>query len=287
MRDDAQFQVFLKFAVLLDQEVVGPAVDPQRRDPAVVDLLDECERVLGSSSGRLAEDRDELGTALRGLGGVEAGEAQGAGMRVDAGERVGVLQTKLDRAVAAHREAANGAAGALGLDRERAVDQANDVLDQVVLISIAGPGTDGVGVPAPAAVGHDNDQREPGRIALDAGAPHPDRVVVGQAMEQVERSPGTGNLGVVGKDHVEGRGLVERVAMVVDRGTGHQRSSALGIDLRSVWNTSYGGRPFISRSRARGRRGCPDDAGGSRAPRGRAGPSSSRCGSRDTPGIRG
>ena len=63
---------------------------------------------------------------------------------------------------------------------------------------------EGVGVPAPAAVGHDDDQREPLDVALDAGPPLPDRVVVGEAVEQVEDGPGARYLRVVGEDDVEG-----------------------------------------------------------------------------------
>src|SRR5690349_225646 len=39
VRDPGGFQVFMEFAVLVDQEIVGPTVDPQRRDAAVVDPL--------------------------------------------------------------------------------------------------------------------------------------------------------------------------------------------------------------------------------------------------------
>ena len=64
-------------------------------------------------------------------------EAEGPGVGIDAGEHLVVLQPELDRAVAAHREPADGPAGALGLDGEGPVDQADDVLDQVVLVGVA------------------------------------------------------------------------------------------------------------------------------------------------------
>ena len=43
-----------------------------------------------------------------------------------------------------------------------------------------------VGVEAAAAVGHDDDERQPRDIAFDARAAHPDGVVVGEAMEEIE-----------------------------------------------------------------------------------------------------
>jgi hypothetical protein len=113
-----------------------------------------------------------------------------------------VLQRDLDRAIAPHREPADGPARTLGADGEGALDQADDVLDQVVLVGVP---LDGVGVPASAAVGHHDHQRQPGDIALDARPAHPDRVVVGEPVEQVIDAPGSGDLGLVGEDHEERR----------------------------------------------------------------------------------
>ena len=123
-------------------------------------------------------------------------DSQGPGVGVDAGEHLVVLEPELDRAVAAHRQPADRPAGTLGLHRERPIDQADDVLDQVVLVGVAGLG---VGVPAPAAVGHDHDQGQALDVALDAGPPHPDRVVVGQAVQQVKTDHGLGIAGSSGK----------------------------------------------------------------------------------------
>ncbi len=55
-----RFQVGVEGPVLVEQEVLGPAVDSHRRDPAVVDLLDDGERVFRASGRLLAEDPDEL-----------------------------------------------------------------------------------------------------------------------------------------------------------------------------------------------------------------------------------
>ena len=63
---------------------------------------------------------------------------------------------------------------------------------------------------------------KPGDVALDAGAPHPDRVVVGKAMEEIEDRPGPGDLGIVGEDDVERRRFLERPAVIVDRGERHE-----------------------------------------------------------------
>ena len=96
--------------------------------------------------------------------------------------------------------------------------EADDVLDQVVLVGVADLG---VGVPAPAAVGHDDDQGQALDVALDARAPHPDRVVVRQAVEQVEDRPGPADRRVVREDHADRRRLLERAAVVVDAGERH------------------------------------------------------------------
>ena len=61
VRDVQRLQVAMERPVLLQQEVVGAAVDQERGDAAVVDPFDDGERVLGSSLGRLAEDPLELG----------------------------------------------------------------------------------------------------------------------------------------------------------------------------------------------------------------------------------
>jgi hypothetical protein len=40
------FQMLVKFLVLFEQKIIGAAVDPERGDAAVVDPLDDGERVL-------------------------------------------------------------------------------------------------------------------------------------------------------------------------------------------------------------------------------------------------
>src|SRR4051812_42443627 len=54
-------QVLVERPVLVEQEIAGPAVDPQGRDPAVIDGLREAERVVGASLVFFAEDALELG----------------------------------------------------------------------------------------------------------------------------------------------------------------------------------------------------------------------------------
>jgi hypothetical protein len=49
--DVKTFQMLVKFLVLFEQEIIGAAVDPERGDAAVVDPLDDGERVLGPPLG--------------------------------------------------------------------------------------------------------------------------------------------------------------------------------------------------------------------------------------------
>src|SRR5581483_1008487 len=126
VRDAARFQMLVELAVLRDQEVVDPAVDPHQRNQAVVDPLDQRERVLGAPLGRLAEDGEELGTALGGLVRVEPREAEGTRVRVYAAKHITVLEAELDRAVTAHREPADRTPRAFSLYRKGTVDQTDD-----------------------------------------------------------------------------------------------------------------------------------------------------------------
>jgi len=105
------------------------------------------------------------------------------------------------------------------LDREVPLDEAHDVLEEVVLVGVA---VLRVAEPAPAAVGHHDDQRHPERVALQERPAHPGRVVVGEAVEQVIRPPRLLRVGAVGEEDAAGRGVFERMAVVVDRGKGHR-----------------------------------------------------------------
>ena len=82
----------------------------------------------------------------------------GSRMRVDAGKHRGVFQTQLDRSITPHRQPADRPARSFCLDRESTVDQADHILDQVVFI---GEPFHGIGIPAAAAVGHDDHQGNP------------------------------------------------------------------------------------------------------------------------------
>ena len=73
VRDVQRLQVLVEVAVLVEQEVVGPAVDPERRDPAMVDPLDERERVLGPPRGDLPKIRANSGLRSRAVSGSSRG----------------------------------------------------------------------------------------------------------------------------------------------------------------------------------------------------------------------
>jgi len=64
-------------------------------------------------------------------------------------------------------------------------------LDDVGLKRRAGV-VSGVGVEAALAVGHDDDQRQAHDVVLDARPPRPGRVVVGQAVQQVQHGERAG-----------------------------------------------------------------------------------------------
>lgn len=178
-----RFQVGVEGPVLVDQEVLGPAVDSHRRDPAVVDLLDDGERIFRAAGRLLAEDPDDLRGEFFRLLRVGAEKGQGAGVGVDASEHLVMLEPELDRAVAPHREPADRPAEALGSDREGPLDQFDDVLDQIVFVGVS---LGGVGIPPPATVRHDDHQGEALDIAFDTRPSHPDGVVVGEPVEEVE-----------------------------------------------------------------------------------------------------
>ena len=61
VRDVHRFEMLVERAVLVEQEVVLAAVDPQRGDAAVVDLLDDGEGVFRTAPWAFAEDPFELG----------------------------------------------------------------------------------------------------------------------------------------------------------------------------------------------------------------------------------
>ena len=76
-----------------------------------------------------------------------------------------------------------------------------------------------VGVEATSAVGHDDDEGEVTDIPFDASVPHPDGVVVGESVEEVE--DGEGALSGLGDDGPGGDGLAEDLAFPVQFAEAH------------------------------------------------------------------
>ena len=108
---------------------------------------------------------------------------QAAGMAVDGAVAARIAHGEAQGAVAAHGEAADGAAVAVRAGVECLFDEIRQLLgDMFAPMRALGV----VGVEAAAAVGHDDDERQPRDIAFDACAAHPDGVVVGEAMEEIE-----------------------------------------------------------------------------------------------------
>ncbi len=205
--------------VLAEEEVVGPAVDPQRGNPPVVQLRDDPERVVGAVLGVPAEDPLELGADRpRLLRDVLAENAQGPRVRVGRAEHLGILQRELDRAIAPHRQPADGPTRPLGPDRERPLDQTDHVFDQVILV---GEPVHRVRVPPPTTVGHHDHQGHPGDVTLDAGPAVPGRVVIRQAVEEVIGRPRGRDGRGFGGDHTECRRFSQRPALVLNRRERH------------------------------------------------------------------
>src|SRR5262249_62379712 len=77
VRDVKRLQMRVERPVLVYQEIVRAAIDPQRGDAAVVDSFDQGERVFGAPGRRPAEDPVELRESLPGPREIASQEADG------------------------------------------------------------------------------------------------------------------------------------------------------------------------------------------------------------------
>src|SRR6185437_3202270 len=113
---------------------------------------------------------------------------EGAGMADGGAEEVRELEGELDRAIAAHRESADAAAFAGGSGAKGGIDEGDEVAHERRL---PGHADLGIAIESAAAVRHNDDKWEVGGVSLNAGAALPHRVIVREAMQEIEGSEGT------------------------------------------------------------------------------------------------
>ncbi len=183
----------VEFAVLVEEEVVGAAVEAEGGAEMERAFFGERAGIVGAAAQSWSEEGFEfglLGVVFLGarFGFVERGH-EGAGVGSGGAEGVGEFECEFEGAVAAHGESADDAAFAPGDGGEEAVDEGEDVLGDVVFVGSAGGGF-GVGVPAAGGRGHDDDEGDVGGVAFEGGAAEPGGVVVGEAVEEVEDGKG-------------------------------------------------------------------------------------------------
>jgi hypothetical protein len=106
---------------------------------------------------------------------------------------------------------------------EGAVHEAEHVFEEVALV---GRAFDRITVETAAAVRHHDDQRQVGDVALDTRATGPDRVVVGEAVEEIEDRKRRRANGTLGKDHVHRARLRECRTLEVQGSEGHDKDTS-------------------------------------------------------------
>ena len=96
-------------------------------------------------------------------------------------ELLRVAERETDRAVTAHRKARCRPPAPLRFRRERPINPVHqlDAKSRSVLIALMG-----IAVKPPPTIRHHDDQRQSRHIPLDAGSPQPDRVIIGEAVQQ-------------------------------------------------------------------------------------------------------
>ena len=203
---------------LREEPVLGAVGELERGEESLLlALFGEGEEVEGAAGGIGAAHGVEFGLSSRGAGDVAfvaVGEASGEA--VDGAVASGVAHGEPEGAVAAHGESADGASGGVGSGVEGVFDEVGEFLSDV---GSPGGAVEVVGIEATSAVGHDDDEGEVTDIPFDAGVPHPDGVVVGESVEEVE--DGEGALSRLGDDGPGGDGLAEDLAFPVQFAEAH------------------------------------------------------------------
>jgi len=232
----------VEVAVLIEEEVFGAAVEADCGAESWGAFFGEGGGVVVAAFPVFTEDGFEFGFEAPGIflalgPAVERGH-DGARVAGDAGEEVWILEAELDGAVTAHGEAADGAAFARGDGGEGAIDEGEDVFDDVVFVEAevaAGRMGGGVGVPEAAGFGHGDDQGD-GRgfgagsgaadVAFEGGAAGPGGAIAGEAVEEVEDGEGRGAVFREEENHAGGE--VEGVGFEGDFEEGHGEGPLCG-----------------------------------------------------------
>ena len=104
-------------------------------------------------------------------------------MAVDGAIAARIAHGETQSTIAAHGKAADSAACAIRAGMESLFDEIGHFLSDVFAPFRA---LCVVGIETTATVGHDDDERQTRDIAFDACTAHPDRMIVGKTMEEIE-----------------------------------------------------------------------------------------------------
>ena len=148
-------------------------------------LRGQVEQVVGAVRQSLGRAEDILQLAgARGLFLLDqAGHVQGAGQAGRGREPLRMGQGQLEGAVAAHGQAGREILLPARREREQVAGQAGQFLADKAPVALA---PERIGVEAAPCRGQDHGQPPPLQVPLQAGAPQPHGVVVGQAVQQVQ-----------------------------------------------------------------------------------------------------
>lgn len=208
VRDIHFLQMLVKFAVLFDERITAATIDAKcGRFNAIAPRFEmRCKRenIVFSADGSWSADARKFAFSFAPTVVCETITAR---MSVGRREQIRVLEREFDGAISAHRKPADAASGAFGAGVERAVDEADAIVDDGAFISE----TFGrVAVKTASAVGHHDDERQHLRITPDAGFALPHAVIIGQTVQQVENGIRPAKTGHFGNDDVASRLLLQR-----------------------------------------------------------------------------
>lgn len=192
-------------------EVIFSAAELEERGCGFAEGFGEGEEVVRGAAGAGGAEDEAEGFLTEGV--VEVGEGvivaggdvEGAGEAGGGLEGFGLAECPFEGAVAAHGESGDGVVAAGGGEGEEGAHEGGEFLMEEVPV---GGAVGHVGVEAAVDVGHDDGDAGGVGIAFDAGAAGPDRVVVGEAVEEPEAGPeGAGVCGAAGADLALAGGL--------------------------------------------------------------------------------
>ena len=169
-------------AVLLDQLVLGAAVQEQSRQGGRILGAEQSEQVVGGSTQiRLAPDPLREGAVAQGE--IHRKQVDGTGEAGGGREALRVVQGQLEGPEAAHRQACDEGVLAGGGDAEGAGEQLRQLFRDIGPVLLA---ESLVGVEGAPHLGHHHGDALRGGVALDRGAPFPDGAVIAQPVQEVQ-----------------------------------------------------------------------------------------------------